>query len=262
MQVLRRFRFQDHSVLPRGRGWRPRRSVPGGFSLVEILVVVAIIAVLAAVAFPGFARVRASAQRATCTGNLRTVHQAAMNYAADNDGRFPPAINPTNNFAITLSCEGYLGLGGTGFWDRLSSWIGLSQRRAAFALWCPAAEACEPRAPYGNMATYCMNVHIGGDGGAWRPNGFPTLKTWQVATPAKTSLFMDGCFAPGRGYDVRVGEAGLYPSPMHPPALYKETNNPARSVNVVFVDGHVEMRPIGTIPTSFEDPFWKGNTGP
>jgi prepilin-type processing-associated H-X9-DG protein len=46
-----------------------------------------------------------------------------------------------------------------------------------------------------------------------------------------------------------------------PPGLGKETNNPARSVNVVFVDGHVETRPIGTMPTNFEDPFGKGITG-
>jgi prepilin-type processing-associated H-X9-DG protein len=107
------------------------------------------------------------------------------------------------------------------------------------------------------MATYSMNVFVGGDGPAWRQNGYPTLKTWQVTTASKTSLYMDGCFAPGRGYDVRVGESGLLPAAMHPPTLYKDKNNPARSVNVVFVDGHVEMRRIGDIPTSFNDVFWK-----
>jgi prepilin-type N-terminal cleavage/methylation domain-containing protein/prepilin-type processing-associated H-X9-DG protein len=238
---------------------RPRPTLKAGFSLIEILVVIAIIAVLAAIAFPVFGNLRASAQQATCTSNLRTLHQAAMTYAADNDGRFPVAINPTNNFAITLALEGYLGLSGEGYWDRLKTWVALSQARAPFALWCPAAEACESRAAHGNMATYCMNVHVGGDGSAWRPNGFRTLKTWQIATPAKTSLFMDGCFTPGRGYDVRVGEAGLFPSPMHPSSLYRETNNPARSANVVFVDGHVEMRRIGTIPTDLNDVFWKPN---
>jgi prepilin-type N-terminal cleavage/methylation domain-containing protein/prepilin-type processing-associated H-X9-DG protein len=241
------------------RSLHHKRPTRGGFSLIEMLVVIAIIAVLAAIAFPVFGRMRSSAQAATCTSNLRTLHQASMNYAADNGGLFPMAINPTDNFAITLACQGYLGLSGSGFWERLNSWIGLSQRRAPFALWCPAAEACEARAPYGNMATYSMNVFVGGDGPAWRQNGYPTLKTWQVTTASKTSLYMDGCFASGRGYDVRVGESGLLPAAMHPPALYKDKNNPARSVNVVFVDGHVEMRRIGDIPTSFNDVFWKPN---
>ena len=68
---------------------------------------------------------------------------------------------------------------------------------------------------------------------------------------------MDGCFTPSGGVDVSVGGRGMFPSPVHSPSLYKETNNPARSVNVVFVDGHVEMRPIGKIPTDFSDVFWK-----
>ena len=241
------------------RSLHHKRPTRGGFSLIEMLVVIAIIAVLAAIAFPVFGRMRSSAQAATCTSNLRTLHQASMNYAADNGGLFPMAISPTDNFAITLACQGYLGLSGSGYWERLNSWVGLSQRRAPFALWCPAAEACEARAPYGNMATYSMNVFVGGDGPAWRQNGYPTLKTWQVTTASKTSLYMDGCFASGRGYDVRVGESGLLPAAMHPPALYKDKNNPARSVNVVFVDGHVEMRRIGDIPTSFNDVFWKPN---
>jgi len=236
------------------RSLHHRRPTRGGFSLIEMLVVIAIIAVLAAIAFPVFGRMRASAQAATCTSNLRTLHQASMNYAADNGGLFPMAINPTDNFAITLACQGYLGLSGSGYWERLNSWVGLSQRRAPFALWCPAAEACEARAPYGNMATYCMNVNVGQDFRVSSPR-----KTAQVASPSKTALYMDGCFSRGSGYDVRVGESGLLPAAMHPPALYKEKNNPARSVNVVFVDGHVEMRRIGDIPTSFNDVFWKPN---
>ena len=129
------------------RSLHHKRPTRGGFSLIEMLVVIAIIAVLAAIAFPVFGRMRSSAQAATCTSNLRTLHQASMNYAADNGGLFPMAINPTDNFAITLACQGYLGLSGSGYWERLNSWVGLSQRRAPFALWCPAAEACEARAP-------------------------------------------------------------------------------------------------------------------
>jgi len=247
------------------RSLHHRRPTRGGFSLIEMLVVIAIIAVLAAIAFPVFGRMRSSAQAATCTSNLRTLHQATMNYAADFDGRFPVANmvvpnslgqNIAQNYAIQLALEGYLGLPGTDFWNRLPAWIALSQKRAAFCLWCPAAEACENRLALGNMATYGMNVWVGGDDFVTSSRN---LKVLQVTTASKTSLYMDGCFAPGTGYDVRVGESGLLPAAMHPPALYKDKNNPARSVNVVFVDGHVEMRRIGDIPTSFNDVFWRPN---
>jgi prepilin-type processing-associated H-X9-DG protein len=71
-------------------------------------------------------------------------------------------------------------------------------------------------------------------------------------------LYMDGCFRDG-SYQVWVGESGYMPAPIHPPYLYKQSNNPARSVNVVFIDGHVEMRRIADIPTDFTNVFWTPN---
>ena len=229
-----------------------------GLSLIEILVVIAIIAVLAAIAFPVFGSMRASAQQATCTSNLRTLHQATMNYAADNDGRFPVAKNPWSNYATELACGGYLGLAGNSVNERLTSWIALNKSRAPFCLWCPATETAQPR-PSFNMATYAMNVNVGGTGSGW-PGNPPvgTLKTTLATTAARTALYMDGCFVNG-GYQVFAGESGYLPAPVHPARSYRETNNPARSANVVFIDGHVEMRRIGTIPTDFNDVFWKPN---
>lgn len=236
------------------RFFKPYTTLCLGFSLVEMLVVVAILGLIAGLSVPAIGRAKAFSQQTACTSNLRTLQQATMNYSSENDGLFPTAIHPTNNFAITLACEGYLGLSGAGFWERLDSWVALSQRRAPFALWCRAAEACEARSPYGNMATYCMNVNVGQDYRVPSPR-----KTAQVASPSKTALYMDGCFSRGSGYDVRVGEAGFFPAAMHPPYLYKQSNNPARSANVVFVDGHVEMRRIGDIPTDFTNVFWTPN---
>jgi prepilin-type N-terminal cleavage/methylation domain-containing protein/prepilin-type processing-associated H-X9-DG protein len=237
---------------PRQRFLKPRSSPYTGFSLVELLVVVAIIGLLAGLSVPAIGRAKAFSQQTTCTANLRTLHQATMNYASDNDGLFPCAINPTNNFAITLACEGYLGLSGAGFWERLDSWVALAQRRAAFCLWCPATEQSQPR-PAFNMATYCMNVNVGQDYRVPSPR-----KTTQVTSPSKTALYIDGCFKDG-SYQVWVGESGYMPAPIHPPYLYKQSNNPARSANVVFVDGHVEMRRIADIPTDFTDVFWTPN---
>ncbi|MBN9693490.1 MAG: prepilin-type N-terminal cleavage/methylation domain-containing protein [Verrucomicrobia bacterium] len=62
-----------------------------GFTLVELLVVVAIIAVLAALALPALGRSKAKAYEAACVGNLRQLGIATRAYASDHQDRLPSA---------------------------------------------------------------------------------------------------------------------------------------------------------------------------
>ncbi len=57
------------------------------FTLVELLVVVAIIAILAAILFPVFARARENGRRASCQSNLKQLGFAAAQYFQDYDGQ-------------------------------------------------------------------------------------------------------------------------------------------------------------------------------
>jgi prepilin-type N-terminal cleavage/methylation domain-containing protein len=62
------------------------------FTLIELLTVIAIITVLAAILIPAIGKVRASANEATCTSNLRQISSAYLLMITDNNNILIPAI--------------------------------------------------------------------------------------------------------------------------------------------------------------------------
>ena len=65
---------------------------PAGFTLVEIMIVVAIIALLAAIAIPSFVKARATSQANACINNLRQIDAAANQFAIERGKRTGDAI--------------------------------------------------------------------------------------------------------------------------------------------------------------------------
>ena len=69
-----------------------KKSSSQGFTLVEIMIVVAIIALLAAIAIPNLLRAKLSANDALAKATLRSVSTAAESYGTANVGSYPSDI--------------------------------------------------------------------------------------------------------------------------------------------------------------------------
>ena len=59
------------------------------FTLIELLIVIAIIAILAAILIPNFLHARAMSQTAACEGNEKQIATAMEEYATDHMGTYP-----------------------------------------------------------------------------------------------------------------------------------------------------------------------------
>lgn len=65
-----------------------------GFSLVELLIVAALISVILAFSFPVYRSFKGSSQAVRCVGNMRTIHTAVLAFAADYNRKLPPPLGP------------------------------------------------------------------------------------------------------------------------------------------------------------------------
>ena len=132
-----------------------------GFTLLELLVVLAIIAIVASLTLPALGRARLKVRGTGCLNNLRQWGLATQLFAADNDDRLPRDGTPNG----TSTDEGwYIDLPrslGIPPYPELA-WRTNQTLNPGRSLWiCPANRR---RSNGHNLFHYCLNSHVNGSG--------------------------------------------------------------------------------------------------
>jgi prepilin-type N-terminal cleavage/methylation domain-containing protein len=82
-----------------------KRIMEKGFTLIELMIVVAIIAILAAIAIPQFANLVTKSHEGQTKGNLGTIRSALSVYYGDNEGWYPAGTSGANLIVLATSSK-------------------------------------------------------------------------------------------------------------------------------------------------------------
>jgi len=209
------------------RGRRIKRSAAAcprsgrGFSLIEIIVVISIVALLLALVMPALGRARSLARQAVCQGRLRQWGLAFAAYATENAGYYPHidgrersgGDEPFTPEAIADYHFGWVDvlapLLGEKPWREHDRWA-YPDTKTVFQ--CPSAElAPEPLYNYkperNGYFSYAMNSCLELDANCWPPYGQPRgnnmpsfLNTARIERPGRVILLFDQLLDPRKGY--------------------------------------------------------------
>ncbi|MBV8780276.1 MAG: type II secretion system protein [Phycisphaerae bacterium] len=161
------------------------RTAIKGFTLVELLVVIGIIAVLVGLLMPALGRARAAAIKTACIARMRELGNAVQLYATDNKGFVPPIWQDSDLPPVHFSRPAIFSTTSDPMNDcYLTKYLGNGDTSKRYV--CPLLEADAGYSTTGNQS-YRYNQLLGGYRGAsvQRPN--PAVSGHYFAQPYKLS---------------------------------------------------------------------------
>jgi prepilin-type N-terminal cleavage/methylation domain-containing protein/prepilin-type processing-associated H-X9-DG protein len=163
-----------------------------GFTLVELLVVIGIVAVLIAILLPALAVARTQARATQCLSNLRQLGIEAHRYVADNQGLCPPAVIDFGAWDYQTLSTGQV-VPGT-LWDNNTTALAVQQ--------CPEYVLHPQSAGTDPYTGYNYNVSFVGHG---LGEADPTpAKLSSIARSERAAMFGDGQYAAGTDKFMRA----------------------------------------------------------
>jgi len=222
---------------------------PSGFTLVELLIVIAIIAILFGLLATGLSRAKTAAQRIVCLNNLKQWGSATHIYAHENDDHLPreaafDGINPWEaTGSPTNSDVWYNALPATSGIRAMKEYAQTPSSQQNFysdktIFHCPSARFSAVAATYPNFSL-AMNSKLMRDfesGPPLPPSSPPPeqCKLSEIKAPDRTALFLDN------GVPGETRLCSFQPPYTGQPKAYASQfpGRHNRSGNLVFADGH------------------------
>jgi prepilin-type N-terminal cleavage/methylation domain-containing protein/prepilin-type processing-associated H-X9-DG protein len=252
----------------RSRNARQTGQPGRGFTLVELLVVVSIVALLIAMLLPALSKARQAAVTIRCAVNLRQIGTGFVMYASDSSGFLPPvnafksynAAGTEKNYGMWNCIGPYLG---QPEWGGMQSpptssddpdhvkfdsyWGGWKKKIQNTVWWCPAMDRNDPKGhPWGRI--YAESVYL------QTPGGFGAANPRAWSKPRRLSAIPG---SPGAkvhvadSNDWHLGNVTSVGDPTGPFNLFRHQD----STNALFVDGHSKYYSAETVEREIEDDF-------